>query len=226
MNINFEKFLQDINMTQEEYFEINPSFKYLVDNYSTIATDSENMELVALKDGTAITEEEAIEKVRSSYTFINSIINPSDEVITASICRYPSSIKFLSEDKQNIYAELAVTQDCTALKYIKNQTAELVDFAIDRFPEAIYYAREEFKTFDRGIRVILECKNAHIFLIGAKPDEIVNYLLNTNVQNKLLHEVDTFKRIPPIFNRNNLLLIENREELRGFMQSYREKVMR
>lgn len=233
MNIDFKKFLEDVGVTEEEYFKINPSIKYLIDNYSitSIGNDSvnstvtinDNTKLFILKDGTAVSEDEAIEKVTNNYAFINSIINPSDKIITASISRYPSSIRFLSMDKESLYAKLAVTQDYTALKHIKNQTSEIIDFAMDINPDALFYAQDEFKTFDRGLRVLLEGQNAHLFLLNEKSSTLIDYLLNTDVQEKLLQEVTTLKRVPYLFNRRNLALVENIEELKGFLQSYEEK---
>lgn len=223
MNINFEKFLKDTNMTAEEYYKLNPSFKYLVDNYSITDTEVDDEEVFILKNGIAISKEEAIKRAENKFTFLKSLVKPTDELIIISLSRYPSAIKFLSEDKKDIYVELVIKKDPDALRFIENQTSELVDLALNIKPESLIYVNKEFRTYERNLKCLLECKNAHTFLFWNDKDEcILDCIKNADVQNKLLQELCTSRQVPSILLNKQLMSLEYLDEFKEFLHTYKK----
>lgn len=54
ISINLNKFLTDVGISKEAYFELVPSMKFILENYSVDNIKPENKKTFLMKNGTAL----------------------------------------------------------------------------------------------------------------------------------------------------------------------------
>lgn len=73
----------------------------------------------------------------SKYPFLIKYIgNPSETVCKHCLNIDPSVIRYLDQDK---YGKYALDKDITSLRYIRNQTSDIIKYACDIDQEAVHY---------------------------------------------------------------------------------------